>query len=121
MSFLFPSLKRDVEYEHRVTCEMESWLTDRRNHLLELHRHWAEKLKTDLSQKDQELQVLYISSGFRDVFIAFFSLTYYDEKCWLLLFFFSATMPARVFTECFLTDPFPFLEHPSIDELDVLL
>ena len=52
-----------MEYEHRVTCEMESWLSDRRNHLMELHRHWAEKLKTDLSQKDQELQVGILSDS----------------------------------------------------------
>ena len=52
------SLHRDVQYEHRVTCELESWLGDRRQHLKELHRHWTEKLKLDVSQKDAELAEL---------------------------------------------------------------
>ena len=49
---------RDVEYEHRVTCELESWLGDRRQYLKEQHRHWTEKLKSDVSAKDAELAEL---------------------------------------------------------------
>lgn len=52
------NLRRDLEHEQRVTLELESWLNDRKIHLRELHRFWTEKLKTDVAQKEQELQEL---------------------------------------------------------------
>ncbi len=34
---------------------MESWLNDRRDHLRALHRHWNERLRSDLAQADSAL------------------------------------------------------------------
>eukprot|EP00094_Tigriopus_californicus_P000071 TCALIF_00069-PA protein Name:"Similar to Iqcg IQ domain-containing protein G (Rattus norvegicus)" AED:0.23 eAED:0.23 QI:0/0.33/0/0.5/1/1/4/0/284 len=50
--------KRDIEYEHRVTVEIESWLNERRSHLKELLQFWIEKSKVDIATKEGQLQEL---------------------------------------------------------------
>ena len=57
LTFFLQSLKRDIEYEQRVTVEIESWLDDRRSHLKELRKFWTEKAKNDIAAKDLEFQV----------------------------------------------------------------
>ena len=36
-----------------MTLEVESWLNDRRIHLKSLHKYWTEKIKVDITAKDQ--------------------------------------------------------------------
>jgi hypothetical protein len=52
------SLKRDIEHEQRVTLELESWLNDRRSLLRAQHKQWTERLKSDLTQRELDLQEL---------------------------------------------------------------
>jgi len=53
--YLLFSLKRDIEHEQRVTNEIETWLLERRVQLKSLHRHWSERLVSDVATADRAL------------------------------------------------------------------
>ena len=52
------------EHEQRVTLEIEGWLNDRRIKLKELHKFWSEKLRSDITLKDQELAEVHTANSF---------------------------------------------------------